>query len=222
MLGTTSTTTLGQTRYFPPRSLDEDPRGDEFLSQWYSDELRTLDEPSLWELSKSKKEESYRFLWLRTFHHPIAVRIDIKADGSSQLTVKMTSGTGGFRPGHLTKNASTALTVAQTNEFRGEIKKYGFWQLESRPKETPGDDGAEWILEGVRGGTYRIVVRWTPKNGPVRDFGLFMLENLANMKIPADEIYYPPNLSCQSTPETRYLLICRLTGHVRTGTYMSD
>ena len=51
-----------QTRYFPPRSLDDEPKVDEFLSRWYSAALKALDEPSLWEWSKSQKEESYRFL----------------------------------------------------------------------------------------------------------------------------------------------------------------
>lgn len=188
VLGTTSTTTLGQTRYFPPRSLDEDARGDEFLSQWYSDELRTLDEPSLWELSKSKKEESYRFLWLRTFHHPIAVRIDIKADGSSQLTVKMTSGTGGFRPGHLVRNSKSFLTKEQTDSFLEKIKQHKFWEL-TPTREPGGNDGAEWILEGIKNGTYHTVDRWTPQDGPVRAIGLFMVNELAKLKIPAEELY---------------------------------
>lgn len=177
---------IAQTRYFPPRSLDENLRGDEFLSQWYSAALQALDEPSLWERSKSQKEESYRFLWLRTFHHPVAVRIDIKADGS-QLTVKMTSGAGGYHPGHLTKNASFKLTKAKTDNLLSEVKKDGFWQIESG-RGGGGCDGADWILEGVRDGTYRVVVRWSPQNGPVRDLGLFMLEDLARLKIRADDI----------------------------------
>jgi len=92
MAGLAADTVYAQTRYFPPFSLDDEPKGDEFLSQGYSVALKALDEPSLWERSKSQKEESYRFLWLRTFHYPVAIRINIHHDGSSQLTVKATSG----------------------------------------------------------------------------------------------------------------------------------
>ena len=181
---------VAQTQYFPPRSLDSnDPKSDDFLSQWYSAALKALDEPSLWELSKSQKGESYRFLWLRTFHHPVSVRIDIRTDGSSQLTMRITSGAGGYGPGHLVKNTSTGLTKVQTNSFLSEVKTNGFWQIESPHGEPGGCDGAEWIIEGVRDGTYRIVSRWSPTGGPVRGLGLFMLKDLAGLKIPADEIY---------------------------------
>jgi hypothetical protein len=181
--------TIAQTRYFPPRSLDDDPRGDDFVSQWYSGQLKALDEPSLWALSKSQKGQSYRFLWLRTFHHPVAIRIDIKADGSSQLTTKITSGAGGYKPGHLTENISFGLSKEQTDRFLSEIKKHGFWELESRQREPGGTDGAQWVIEGVKDGNYRIVDRWSPKDGPVRDLALFMLKDLAKLRISPKEIY---------------------------------
>ena len=83
---------------FHPGSLDDSPRGDQFLYEWYSKQPKALDEPSLWTLSKTQKEQSYRFLWLRTFHHPAAVRIDV--NGTSRLTTKIASGAGGYAPGH--------------------------------------------------------------------------------------------------------------------------
>src|SRR5215472_5131568 len=178
---------VAQTRYFPPRSLDDDSRSDEFRSHWYSAALKALDEPSLWELSKLQKGESYRFLWLRSFHHPVAVRIDVRSDGSSQLVTKMTSGAGGYEPGQLTKSTSIGLTKVQTDRFLNKLKKHAFWELEPQNRESGGCDGAEWIIEGVRDGSYRIVLRWSPMNGPVRDLGLFMLKDLARLKVPADE-----------------------------------
>jgi hypothetical protein len=66
--------TNAQGQYFPKSSLDS--RGRELKSQWYSSQLRALQEPSLLSLSKSPSAESYRFLWLRTFNHPIAIRLD--------------------------------------------------------------------------------------------------------------------------------------------------
>lgn len=66
---------LAQTGYFPPGALTADSRNEEFLSSWYTQELNALQEPSLWALSKTQKEQSYRFLWLRTFHHPVAFEL---------------------------------------------------------------------------------------------------------------------------------------------------
>jgi hypothetical protein len=83
-------------QFFPKSSLGTDAREDSFKSRWYSSHLRALNEPSLLELAKKKEVESYRFLWLRSFHHPVAIRLEIKGDGSSVLITKISSGAGGY------------------------------------------------------------------------------------------------------------------------------
>jgi hypothetical protein len=178
-----------QSRYFPPGSLGADPREDQFVYDWYSKQLQALDEPSLWALSKTQVGQSYRFLWLRTFHHPAAIRIDVSADGTSQLTVRMCSGAGGYDPGHLIQNDKTALTKQQTDWFLGKIEENGFWKLTSGDPSPGGNDGSQWIIEGVKNGSYHMVDRWTPRDGPVRIIGLLMLNDLAKEKIPSKEMY---------------------------------
>jgi len=91
----------------------------------------------LGESSKTQKTESYRFLWLRTFHHPVAIRIDVNADGTSRLTKKISSGAGGYAPSKLIENDTMALTKEQTDWFLREIEGNKFWQLPSI-QETPG------------------------------------------------------------------------------------
>lgn len=98
---------------------------------------QALEEPSLGESSKTQKTESYRFLWLRTFHHPVAIRIDVNADGTSRLTKKISSGAGGYAPGKLIENDTMALTKEQADWFLREIEGNKFWQLPSI-QETPG------------------------------------------------------------------------------------
>jgi hypothetical protein len=180
---------MAQSRYFPPASLDDSPRADQFLYEWYSKQLKALDEPSLWDLSKTQKEQSYRFLWLRTFHHAVAIRIDVNADGTSRLTTKMTSGAGGYDPGHLVQNDTSTLTRERTDWFLRKIQENKFWELAPLDKSGIGLDGAQWIIEGVKDGNYRIVDRWSPQDGPVRVMGLLMLKELAKVKVPAKEMY---------------------------------
>jgi hypothetical protein len=60
---------VGQ-QYFPEAAFDEQKKSNDFTAQWYSQQLKALQEPSLWEMSKSIKGQVYRFLWLRSFHHP--------------------------------------------------------------------------------------------------------------------------------------------------------
>ena len=177
-----------QVAYFPPGSLSNDAHGDDFLSDWYSGQLRALKEPSLLELSKKAEAQSYRFLWLRTFHRPVAIRVDVNDDGTALLTTKMTDGQGGNDPGKLIQNETAALNKAQTHFFLKQIKEYDFWTLPSA-EERAGADGAEWIVEGVKDGSYHIVSRWSPKDGEIRTIGLFMLHDLAKMKVPAKELY---------------------------------
>ena len=42
-------------------------------------------------------------------------------------------------------------------------------------KMTISTDGAEWIVEANEAGRYRFVIRQSPDDGPVRQFGLVLL-----------------------------------------------
>jgi hypothetical protein len=72
---------------------------------WYSAQLRALKEPSLFQLASNALSHSYRFLWLRTFNHPIAIRVDIKPAGTGALTTKVTSGAGVPRQNSVRSNS---------------------------------------------------------------------------------------------------------------------
>jgi hypothetical protein len=59
--------------YFPPGALDPSKAdSDNFINGWYSNHLRAMSEPIL---KPAQGTRTYRFTWLRTFHHPVAVRI---------------------------------------------------------------------------------------------------------------------------------------------------
>jgi hypothetical protein len=36
---------------------------------------------------------------------------------------------------------------------------------------------------------YRVIDRWTPEDGPLRELGLYLVLTLGKMDIPAKEIY---------------------------------
>jgi hypothetical protein len=188
-----------QIDYFPPGILDETPQSSQFKEQWYADQLRDLKEPSLWQLSKTQKTQTYRFLWLRSFHHPTSVRLDVGEDGTAVVTTKITSGQGGDEPRKLIVNKSHSLTKEQTASFLDLINEAGFWDLATYEEEVVGPDGkkivevhvdgAEWILEGAKDGKYKVVDRWSPEKGPVRALGLTMLIDLAKLKLLYEEVY---------------------------------
>jgi hypothetical protein len=59
---------------------------------------------------------------------PVAVRIDVNGDGTSRLTTKIASGAGGYAPGHLVQNDTSALTKEQADWFLGKIHENKFWE----------------------------------------------------------------------------------------------
>jgi hypothetical protein len=63
-----------------------------------------------------------------------------------------------------------------------------YWQLATQDDSMDGNDGARWILEGVKGGRYHIVDRWTPQNGSYRELCLYALK-LSGLKLDASELY---------------------------------
>jgi hypothetical protein len=174
-------------QYFPNKSVDS--RGGEFKNHWYSTQLRALQEPSLFLSAKDPSAESYRFLWLRTFHHPIAIRLDARPDGTSVLTTKVASGAGGYQPGDLSENSSQVLSKEQTDAFRSCLNKLHFWQAPNPVNDQRGTDGSQWIIEGVKHGKYHVVDRWSPQSGLVRELGWMLAFDLAKINIPEKEIY---------------------------------
>jgi hypothetical protein len=178
---------FAQQQFFPSGVFGETPQLDRGTSKWYSSQLRALNETSLWALSKMESSQSYRFLWLRTWDHPVSIRFDANNDGTGRLITKMSSGTGGYDPGKLVLDHTRQLTKDQVARLLLNIETAEFWGLPTN-EATSGKDGARWIIEGVRQGRYHIVDRWSPRSGSVRDVGLYFM-HLADLEVPATNLY---------------------------------
>jgi hypothetical protein len=191
LLGSTQSA-RAQTEYFPKGSLNDDEKGDKFRREWYSEHLQAMKEPSLWEMSRNKNSHAYRFLYLRSFHNPIAVRVDLNDKGAGTIVVKILSGAGGYKPGHVTRNERRKLTKLEIEHLLLVMNELKFWELPSYPQMPPdtiGLDGAQWITEGVKGGVYHVVDRWSPERGIDRAFGNEFLIYLAKLKLLYIEVY---------------------------------
>lgn len=193
-----------QAAYFPSGSFD-DSNADVFMADWYSHELEVLNEPPLvkeaGQQSAGAAGEAYRFLWLRTFDAPIAIRLDVKADGTGMVTAKIANGQAGY-PETSTKvveKRSRPLTREQTGAFLALINRTNFWGIATNID--PGDamdvqtDGSEWVLEGAKGGKYHVVARWSPDVNRMHgckaifDIGMSLAMDLAQLQIPKDKMY---------------------------------
>jgi hypothetical protein len=151
--------------FFPPQAFSEDEGLNLRRDRRYSRHLTAMQESSLWARAEDKKLHIYRFLWLRAFHRPIAVRLTINHIGEGQLIVRITDGEGGDDPGGLIHNETVFLPKESVDEFLAKLEALEFWSLPTIDPPSYGLDGANWVLEGLRDGVYHLVDRWSPREG---------------------------------------------------------
>jgi hypothetical protein len=163
-------------QYFPKGVFDPTPELADFCARWYAKHLRAMNAESLLKKAADKQARAYRFLWLPTFHHSISVLLTVRPDGSGQLSSVELSGKGGYEPGSMLATKIVELSKDQVNQFNAMSGIVDFWTAPTVDPQRQGDDGSEWILEGVKDQKYHVVTRWTPKDGPFRDACLYLLK----------------------------------------------
>jgi hypothetical protein len=140
-------------------------------------ELCAMSEPPL----SVTGPETYRFVWLRHHHNPVAVRVTRAGDGVTVVAVQADE--------HDPRNA-------RRHEFKADLKGWAklrahldaadFWNMAGDPEDDQrGLDGADWVLEGRRGGVYHSVIRWQPQAGPFRDACEDLIQ-LSGLTFPAE------------------------------------
>ncbi len=144
-----------------------------------------MNEPSL-SIHGQKFESAYRFLWLRTFKHPISVRIEKCNDLITLNTVEL-DGAGGYQPGKIITDLNQKLPMSIYQKICTLLADIDFWDIDTT-EPISGLDGSQWILEGYSNRKYHVVVRFSPQPGKYREICLFFLE-LSGLRINPDEIY---------------------------------
>lgn len=156
--------------YFPAPDEEELMPSELFELAWFAHFLEAMDEPSL----SCRGGDAVRFTWLRTFHHPVAVRVEWGGDDGARLTAVELGGAGGYEPGAVVRRLERVLSAEEEGELARVLQREDLFGMDP-PSEESGLDGAAWILEGRRGGRYRVMQEWSPDAGPVRRMGLALL-----------------------------------------------
>jgi hypothetical protein len=174
--------------YFPEGALyPSQAKIDVLLRDWFSKYLRAMKEPSL---SCGTRTEGYvyRFLWLRSSHHPIAMRVE-KTGSSVLFTAVESDGTGGHEPGRIVKRIERrALSQAEQDQFSQKLREVKLWEMPKNKDMFGSNGGAQWIMEGAEGGRYQVVERCSPAPGAYRDLG-FLLIAFTGIKLSMLEYY---------------------------------
>ena len=112
------------------------------------------------------EEEAYRFSWDSSFDGLACVYI-----GRSGEVVTLRARRSNFS---LTADPVAEhvlqLSPDQWGKFQRAVAAANFWSLDSFSDLSAGLDGAQWSIEGCRGGIYHAVHRWSPC-GSVRELG---------------------------------------------------
>ncbi|MBO9632420.1 MAG: hypothetical protein J7578_04835 [Chitinophagaceae bacterium] len=171
--------------YFPLKEYPKDSVNvlDTFVNIWYSRMLSAMKEPVLANLEEDK--EVIRFTWLRTFHHPVAIRIQ-KEKNKITLTAKVLNGAGGYEPGKIILNKTIKINEEKWKELQAGLGQIHFFKLPTEIDEL-GFDGSEWILEVATKHNYHFIARWSP--GPKSEYGKYCLQLLTLSGIHEKEIY---------------------------------
>jgi hypothetical protein len=174
------------------------PALSDFAREWYTRHLVAMSESRL----PDGPGETYRFVWLRSFDHPIAIRVWC-AGATCRLTGIRTSGRGGYEPGSIAQRRTRVLSATEVTSFQAMLSRAQFWG--PAPEESPvrvdpdgnewltiHTDGAQWVLEGRRGPAYHLWdVRSPEASGPkaaFRELCLFLVR-LSGLAVRQDQIY---------------------------------
>jgi hypothetical protein len=151
--------------------------------------LRAMNEPAFMQLGMGNRDV-YRFIWLRTFHRPISIRVEAHDNGYT-LVAKELDGRGGYEPGMVCKNISRPITCEARSNFLSLLNKAHYWEL-SNGSDVLVLDGAFWILEGYHNSEYHVVNRWCPAakgpNAAFREACLYLVA-LSGIEIASSEVY---------------------------------
>ncbi len=172
----------------PPKASDYRIRETLQDPNSYAKILGEIGQPSLCSESLPEHTESYRFMWVPTFNHPVFLRVDVGPDGEATLLAHVWGGQGGYEWGKSVKTVRK-LTWDEDGDMFETLADIGFWTLPSeysRPPQVMVLDGTVWFIEGVRDGECHVVLRYASSLSE-----LFQDQFLA--KVAKIKPYYKPD-----------------------------
>ena len=153
--------------------------------EWLEVQLVDLQENCLYTYETEQNSTIYRFTWLRSFHHPIAIRIE-KIENEIMLYWKVGKGAGGYEPKGLKKSGKKRLSLNEWTEFERLIKESNFDSLPNE-KYIPMTDGATWTLERKSSDSFKAHhSNWPIKE--IKEACLYLL-SLTKIKVKEDDKY---------------------------------
>lgn len=80
------------------------------------------------------EDESYRFLWLRTFHKPVAIHV-WRTGVRHFMVVKRLNGQGGYDPGRFDLYWSHSLSENEWDGFMTHLEHSQYWLMPTEEED---------------------------------------------------------------------------------------
>ena len=146
--------------------------------------LASAEEPRLFGVVQQANVVCYRFDWMAgRSGRLLAVRLSFDPDGSARIIRAL----GNLRSSEVRKT-EFGVSAGQAQKFLQLLAMADFWSMPALEPENPDRNrkvyvlGADtWIFEGVRSGTYHVVMRRAPVPSPFTEMVSFLTKDLAKL-----------------------------------------
>lgn len=140
--------------YFPAGAVTD------FQQRWFASDLSAMKEPVLSATGKSQRYFALRILFLPAWGRPVAIRYE--ANGLENVyRAVMLSGDRAYGDVNIMDDMTSVPQQVEMKAVSLSLERSGYWSLPEKD-HVDGKDGDQLIIETIRDGKYRVLVRWSP------------------------------------------------------------
>lgn len=133
--------------------------------------LHEIDDPQLFGAFKELPlyampdcvDEAYLLIWIPSFHAPVIVRVWRVGDEFFMIGKSLDS-KGWSEFGNLKESNGRSLTKSEWRDITDLLTHAEYWQLSETVDESLPQDGAVWLLDGLKSKQYHWVRRRVPND----------------------------------------------------------
>jgi hypothetical protein len=106
-------------------------------------------------------DEAYSLTWIPSFNPPVLVRV-WRSGNKAFMVAKELDTKGWSKFGNVKETNARPLTKFEWRDFADLLNRASYWELPSTVDEILPEDGAAWLVDGLRAKQYHWVRRRVP------------------------------------------------------------
>ena len=106
-------------------------------------------------------DEAYSLTWIPSFHAPVLVRV-WRSGNRYFMVGKSLDSKGWSKFGKIKETNARALTAFEWRDWTDALNRGSYWTMPSTTDEPSPNDGAVWLIDGLRAKEYHWVRRRVP------------------------------------------------------------